>query len=104
MTLTLEISPEVEAELTRAATSAGRALPVWIVEAARTVAEQNRRDKDEAEARRIQAVNDGFGKFAGLGRTVDEFLADRHAEGEAEYDKWIARQNARGAGKDGESA
>lgn len=102
MTLTLEISPEVEAELTRAATSAGRALPVWIVEAARAAAEQHQ--KAEAEARRIRAVNEGFGKFAGLGRSVDEFLADRHAEGEAEYDAWIARQNARGVAKDGESA
>lgn len=103
MTLTLEISPEVGEELTRAATSAGRELPEWIVEAARAAAEQNRSEKDEAEVRRLRAVDEGFGKFAGMGSTVDEFLAERHAEGEAEYNKWIERHRGRGAGEDGEA-
>ena len=47
---------------------------------------------DEAEAARLAAVDAGLGMFAGRGRSVDEFLAERHAEGEADYLAGLARQ------------
>lgn len=104
MTLTLEISPEVERELTRAAAASGRALSEWIVETARAVAARPASDEEETEKRRLQAIAQLHGMCAGRSRTVDDFLAERHAEGEAEYDKWIAGRNARAAAIAGENA
>jgi len=85
MTLTLEISPEVERELLREAEISGLAMEViaaqWM--------EAEKRRKREAH---LAAVERACGMFAGRGRTVDDFLADRHAESEAEYDKWVEGQ------------
>ncbi len=103
MILTLEISPEVERELTRAAATSGRGLSEWVLETARDKAgietAPAASTEDETEARRLAAIERACGMFAGDDRTVDDFLADRHAEGEAEYDKWIASQN-RGAARE----
>ncbi len=104
MTLTLEISPEVELELTRAAAQAGRGLSEWILDMAREKAARSQHEDDEAEARRLEAADRAFGMFAGDGRTVDDFLADRHAEGEAEYDKWMESQKRDAQHPKGESA
>lgn len=96
MTLTLEISPEVEAELTRAATSAGRELPVWIVEAAREKAAQNEMGEEKTEAQqRKEAAFAALGMFADRGRTVDDFLADRRAEAELEIEQAEDRHRRR---------
>lgn len=55
----------------------------------------------EAEvAARVAAIDEGYGMFAGRGRGVDEFLDDRHAEGEADYLKWQKSQNERIARRD----
>lgn len=98
MTLTLEISPEVEAELMQAATSAGRELPVWIVEAAREKAAQDQESGVETEAqRRKEAAFAALGMFAGRGRTVDDFLADRRAEAELEMEQAENRHQMRAA-------
>ncbi len=97
MTLTLEISPEVGEELTRAATSAGRELPEWIVEAARAAAEENRREKEAEAQERREAAFSALGMFAGRGRTVDDFLADRHAEAEMEMEQAEQRREMREA-------
>ena len=43
------------------------------------------------EAARLAAIDESYGMFAGRGRSVDEFLAERHAEGEADYFEGKAR-------------
>ena len=92
MTLTLEISPEVEAEIAHEAKARGVAAEAV---AAEVVTGWAFSDEQKERRKRLEAVARAHGMFAGDGRTVDDFLADRHAEGEAEYDKWIERQNVR---------
>ena len=74
MTLTLEIAPEVEAELTAQAQRAGTSLPDY---AAARLAELARVSKTKRRA-------SGFGKFAGLGPSVEEFHAAKQEEIELE--------------------
>lgn len=50
---------------------------------------------DETANRRRAAALAGRGMFAGRNRSVDEFLAERRAEGEADYIAGVNRQQAR---------
>ncbi len=80
MTLTLDIPPRVFAGIERAAREQGVPLEAWALSVLEPFAAP-----DDAEAARVAAVDAGLGMFAGRGRSVDEFLAERHAEGEADY-------------------
>lgn len=80
MTLTLELPSDLSAQIERAATARGTDAPSFLIEAARHELE---REPDAAQKRR-EAAAAGLGMFAGHGPTVDEFLAMRHAEGQAD--------------------
>lgn len=86
MTLTLEIPSEIERAAAASQTDVSTFLVTAGLEKAATVIQPS-----SAERKRAAAMA-GLGALAGTPRTVDDFLADRHAEGEAEYDKWAARQ------------
>ena len=120
MTLELNLSPELEAQLR--ADALARQVPVETLAAhaisaalafssrypersalALTVADQIVTTRqtpngaiDDATRKRLAAVDAGFGMFAGVGDTVDEFMAKRSAEGQAEYDKWLEGQKGGG--------
>lgn len=79
MTLTLELSPELEQRLQAEAQAQGQdgqAFALSLLEQ-RTPTTDSPHDKS-----RRRRVLTGYGKFAGLGSTVDEFLEERHAEAE----------------------
>ncbi len=85
MTLTLEIPNDLSAQIERVATARGaqsssEMLAAYLIEAARHELE---REPDAAQKRR-EAASAGLGMFAGHGPSVDEFLAMRHAEGQAD--------------------
>ena len=88
MTMILELPAELEARLKADAHARGVAPEIVVVEAVSArYAEQN-----DADDQRRQAALAGLGMFAGRGRSVDEFLTERHAEGHAEYEKWMAER------------
>lgn len=89
MTLILELPVEVENELRQAAAARGVPVEDFAVERLRRSGESAR--PTPAQGKRAAALA-GLGALAGTPRTVDDFLADRHAEGEEDYDKWAARQ------------
>jgi hypothetical protein len=89
MTLTLEIPPRVFEGIERAAKERG----VPVAEFALSVLEQFAAPEHD-EATRVAAAEAGFGMFAGRGQSVDDFLAERHAEGEADYLAGLERQKA----------
>jgi hypothetical protein len=90
MTLTLEITPEIEAALEEAAQASGQSVADYAVaqlaEVARSV---------NAEPRRVAS---GFGKFAGLGVSSAAVAEDRRAEVEADeraFQEHLERQEHR---------
>ncbi len=93
MTLKLELSPELERRA-RADAAARRVpletLAMAAIEAFVNSSQGTRHDADEAT--RLAEVDAGYGLFRGRGPSVDEFLAQRHAEGEADYHEWQASQ------------
>ena len=96
MTLTLELSPELEKRAR--ADAAARRVPLedLAMEALETfvnAAQQTSREDDETA--RLAAVDAGYGMFKGRDPSVDEFLAQRHVEGEAEYNRWIQSESER---------
>ena len=97
MTLKLELSPELEKRAR--ADAATRRLPleelaVQALEAFVDAAQQQNHEADEPA--RLAAIDAGYGMFAGRGPSVDEFLAQRHAEGQADYHRWQRNQSERG--------
>lgn len=89
MTLTLEVPPRVFAGIESAAKEQGVPVETFAVSLLEPFAA-----KDEASAARLAAVDAGFGMFAGRGRTSDDFLSERHAEGEADYLAGLGRQQS----------
>ncbi len=81
MTLQLELSPELEAELERSAQSHGQSVEEFILEAAR---ERTRREAPGP-------FSDLLGRMKGQLPSVDEFLAEKHADTEREEAKLDAR-------------
>ena len=82
MTLTLELSPELEQRAR--ADAAARRVPLEVLAAAALEAFVNsspQASRDD-EAARLAAIDAGYGMFRGCGQSVDEFLVERHAEGE----------------------
>ncbi len=81
MTLTLEISPELEARVRDEAAALGVTPEAAALEAVRTrFAAQ--RETDETKRRAL--IRSLRGRAKGRGPTVDEFLAERSAEARAE--------------------
>lgn len=83
MTLILELPVEIEARLKAEARARGIAPEMLALEKMSAFYEE------DANSKRRQAALTGLGMFARRGRSVDEFLAERHAEGEADYEKWV---------------
>lgn len=79
----LELPAHVEARLEAEARARGLAPEMLVIEKMSALYEE------DANSKRRQAAIAGLGMFAGHGRSVDEFLAERYAEGGAEYDKWV---------------
>ena len=95
MTLTLELPPELEKRARADAATRRVPLEDLALEALETfvrAAQQTGREADEAA--RLVAIDAGYGMFKNRGPSMDEFLAERHAEGEAEYRLWRQSQNA----------
>lgn len=90
MILTLEIPPRVFEGIERAAKKQGVPVETFALSMFESLAVP-----DEAEAARLAGIDAGLGMFAGRGRTVDDFLAERHAEGEADYLAGLERQKLR---------
>ncbi len=88
MTMILELPAELEARLQADARARGVAPEIVVVEAVSA----RYSEQTNADEQRRQAALAGLGMFAGRGRSVDEFLAERHAEGQAEYEKWSAQR------------
>ena len=84
MTLILELPAEIEARINADARARGVAPEIIVIEKVSALYHE-----DDANEKRRRAALSGLGMFAGYGRSVDEFLAERHAEGEAEYDGWL---------------
>ena len=76
--MTLEIPKELGAEIERAAKMRGTGVTEFIIEAARRAIEEPAAASSDEKRRRAAAQ--GLGMFAGRGQSVDEFLAERHAE------------------------
>lgn len=96
MTLKLEISPELEQRVR--ADAAARRVPVETLAAVALEAfvdKSNSGAVSDDEATRLASIDAGFGMFADRGRSVDDFLAERHAEGEADCLKWQQNQQER---------
>lgn len=91
--MTLEIPIELSEQIERAAIRSGTDVQTFVLNATRAAIENA--PQDDAAQKRREVAAAGLGMFAGRGRTVDEFLAERHAEGEAEYEKWIEGQKAK---------
>ena len=88
MTRTLEIPGDLDAQIERDARERGTDPASWLIEAARFVLNSRAQKQAQAradEAARFAAIDAGFGMFAGKMGTSDEFLEQRHAEGEADY-------------------
>ena len=85
MTMILELPAELEARLKADAHARGVAPEIVVVE----VVSARYAEQTNADEQRRQAALAGLGMFAGQGHSVDEFLAERHAEGQAEYEKWV---------------
>lgn len=78
MTLTLELEPELEREIEQQAQQHGQSVSDYVMAMLRE------KVTTPAKPRRVLK---GYGMFAGSGRTVDDFLAERHAESLAELEK-----------------
>ncbi len=78
MILELELAPELENEVERQARQNGQSVPEFVVALL---------SEKVATAPKPRRVATGFGKFAGRGRSVDDFLAERHAESLRELEK-----------------
>lgn len=78
MILELELAPEVASEVERQAQQNGQSVSEYV---AATLREKI------TNGHKPRRVLSGYGKYAYLGRTVDDFLAERHAEADAELEK-----------------
>jgi hypothetical protein len=88
MTLTIDLTPEQSARLEQEAKARGVDVPAVLRDLIeqmpnrRPVLEKKTREelspmpKDKPDYSRLR----GYGKFAGLGPSVDEFLREKHAE------------------------
>ena len=81
MTLTLELPTEIEAALRADAAAHGVEPSQW---ALGMLAERYQMKREADETARRKRVAAGYGKYAGLGSTVDEFLREKHEETERE--------------------
>lgn len=81
MTLTLEIAPELEREIEQQAQQQGQSVAEYVAAMLREKVLNSSPQQTSAKPRRVAS---GFGKYAGRGRTVDDFLAERRAEAEME--------------------
>jgi len=108
MTLTLELSPAVEAALEAEAIRRGVTPPAVAGEVLGNWAQGHEpqghgpEGKERALTSRQQAVLAGYGKFAGRGRTVDDFLRERREESDREDAATHQRLSARRARSSGE--
>jgi hypothetical protein len=87
--MTLELSPELESQIELIARQRGMDVPSFALEAlrvaAQTATENDQKAREKAERRAI--LDSLQGRFAGHGPTVDEFLAERSAEGRREANR-----------------
>ena len=81
MTLTLELSPDLEAKLRDDAASLGVTPEAAALEAVRA---RYATERETDEAKRRALVRSLHGRAKGKSPTVDEFLAERQAEARAE--------------------
>ena len=88
MTLTLELPPELEQRLQAEAQAQGQNLQSFALSLLEQKTPATNSLHDKSRKRRVLT---GYGKFAGIGGTVDEFLEERHAEAEREEARFQRR-------------
>ena len=94
MTLTLELSPDVERALEAEAARRGVSPPVVAGEVLSEWAQERNGQStltQSALTPRQQAALRGYGLLAGRARTVDDFLRERRAEAEREMQATATR-------------
>ena len=92
MTHRLDLSPELEANLQALAAQRGAdadatALQVLAEALEAVLAEEPPLERDEVRRRQREAAARNFGKYAGVGGTVDEFLREKHEETRREMER-----------------
>ena len=85
MSLILELPAELQRQIERAATARGTDVQTFLMDAARREL-QTAMPQNEATERK-QAIERGFGFLRGRIGSSDEFLAERHAQGQTEREK-----------------
>ncbi len=86
MTLNLELAPELEREIAQQAQQHGQSIAEYVTTMLREKTAKPTKPRRKAT---------GYGMFAGRGRTVDDFLAERRAEAELEMEQAEARDRMR---------
>ena len=86
MTLIIEVAPEVESALQAQAVQRGVSVPELAAAVLRDYAVRttNGETNGERQSERQQAARRGIGMLAGGGRTVEDFLRERHEEAQHE--------------------
>jgi hypothetical protein len=86
MTLTLELPSQLESRLTELAAADGATVEAIALKVL-SVGVSMDAPAQSTLSPRPQKVLRGYGKYAGMLPTVDEFLAERHAEARREAEK-----------------
>jgi hypothetical protein len=86
MTLILELPAEVEQVLAARAQARGVTVEKYLLDVATRETQEPEVLAEARQKRRVAALS-GYGKFAGLGVTVDELLQVRHEEARREMER-----------------
>lgn len=85
MSLILELPAELQTQIERAATARGTDVQTFLVNAARRELQAETTTSEDVS--RKEAIERGFGFLRGRIGSSDEFLAERHAQSQAEREK-----------------
>ena len=85
MSLILELPAELQLQLERAATARGTDVQTFLMDAARRELQAEMPTSENIT--RKEAIERGFGFLRGRIGSSDEFLAERHAQGQTEREK-----------------
>lgn len=101
MSITLELSPELETQIEQAATRRGTNMETFLIEAAQRalhegevvnlVTPETSQPTTAAKEKRREAISQGFGFLKGRVSSSDDFLSQKHAEAQSEREKDEAR-------------
>jgi hypothetical protein len=108
MTLTIEVAPELEQALKARAARNGQTLDEYLHDLVlrdlvqRDAAAEKKTEDPTLSPRKVAALR-GYGKFAHLSGSVDEFIRRRREEAEVEMQQAIHRTSKRHASRQAKS-